>query len=433
MARKRLPLFVDVAIVGLDEQGRGIGEVQGRRVRVKNALPGERVKARVLKRQRREWLAETALVLMPSSRRKAAPCATFPRCGGCAIQHLAETDQLRHKQRLLLDALQTQGVEPVLVRRPVTGPLYGYRTKARLGVRVVNDEPLIGFRETASNRVVRMDTCLTLAPSLARLLGPLKSLVAALSVKARIPQIEVAAGDVEQAIILRHLDPLSIIDHQTLAVFGEVHQVKVLTQSRRYDDLQLVSPPGGSPLLNYSVPQYGLCFEFHPVDFTQVNLAMNRRLVADTMAALEPVENRCVGDLFCGIGNFSLALARLGAKVVGLEGSAIAVERATINARVNGVAERCEFHVQDLYDFDRPIVLSAQSLLVDPPRTGMGQHVLRSIQKGVMKVVYVSCNPATFAADADRLGELGFSLTEVGVYDMFPNTTHVETLGVFQR
>ena len=433
MGRKRPPPFVDVSVDELDDQGRGVGVVQGRRVRVKNALPGETVTARVLKRQRREWLAETDVVLQSSSRRQQPPCETFPRCGGCALQHLAPADQLLHKQARLLDALQSHDVEPVTVRPPVSGPRYGYRTKARLGVRLVNDEVLVGFRDTASSRVARMDTCLTLTPALARLVGPLQALVEELSVKTRVPQIEIAAGDTGQAVVVRHLQALSSGDRRALVEFGRVHAVKVLTQAAGYDAIEIVSPPDGSALLNYSVPQYGLCFEFHPVDFTQINLTMNRRLVSDTMAALDPAPNRCVGDLFCGIGNFSLAMARLGAKVIGIEGSASAIERATNNARLNGLADRCEFHVQDLYDPQRPIVMAAQSLLVDPPRSGLGEQVLQCAYEGVTKVVYVSCNPMTFAADAQQLCESGFVLTEVGVYDMFPNTTHVETLGVFAR
>ena len=431
MAR-RLPQFVELRITCVDADGRGLGEIDGRPIRVKNALPGERVRARLLRRVRGERWGETDAVLVASPARHPAPCPLFPRCGGCAVQQLAGAAQLAAKQARLLELLDASGVEVGRLRPPVAGPSYHYRTKARLGVRLVGDAPLIGFREHLSNRVARMDDCLVLAPRLGGLIEPLKALVNGLSVRDAVPQIEMAAGDEDCALVVRHLRPLLAGDVDALRRFARRFGIALLTQAGGPETATLLAAPAGrTQQLGYAIPAFGLYLNFHPTDFTQVNLALNRRLVADVVQSLEPACG-LTADLFCGIGNFSLPLARRGHRVLGLESDAGCIDRAKHNAALNGVSGHCEFSVADLYETPvLPTRLGAA--LVDPPRSGLGPALVEALGARTDRVAYVSCNPATFARDARQLVDLGFDLAEAVVYDLFPHTAHVETIGLFER
>ena len=431
MAR-RLPQFVELRITGVDADGRGLGEIDGRMVRVKNALPGECVRVRLLRRRRGEWWGEADAVLLASPARHPAPCPLFPRCGGCAVQHMEGAAQLAAKQARLLELLDAVGVAAERLRPPVAGPSYHYRTKARLGVRLVGDAPLIGFREHLSNRVARMADCLVLAPRLGRLIEPLKALVNGLSVRDAVPQIEVAAGDDGCALVLRHLRPFEAGDLEALRRFALRFQVALLTQSGGPETAALLAAPiGRTQQLGYAIPAFGLHLNFHPSDFTQVNLALNQRLVADVVRSLGPPKG-LTADLFCGIGNFSLPLARRGHRVLGLEGDAGCIKRAQRNAALNVLSGRCEFAVADLYQApELPARLGA--VLVDPPRSGLGSALVEALADRTDRLAYVSCNPVTFARDARQLADLGFNLAEVTVYDLFPQTAHIETFGLFQR
>ena len=432
MAR-RGPREVTFEVTDLGDDGLGVGAVDGREVRARNALPGESVSARVLKRRRGVWFGAADTPEAASSARVAAPCPNFPRCGGCALQHLDYGRQLEHKQAILADLLCAEGVAPGRWRAPVSGPRFHYRYKARLGVRVVGGEPLVGFREGFSNRVARMTDCLTLARPFAAMLPDLGATIAALGEPDRVPQVEVAGGDRDFVIILRHLGELDEADLRALSGFEGRTGVRVFLQSGGYDTVQPLAADAPSSL-TYAVPEFGLCLSFLPTDFTQVNPAMNRRLVQRTLLALAPSPGEHVVDLFCGIGNFTLAVARLGATVSGFESAAGAVARAGINARRNGLAGRAEFAVADLYDARCPTLPDADCLLLDPPRSGAGPNLERWADSSrLSRIAYVSCNPRTFAADAARLATLGFSLQEVGIFDMFPHTAHVETLGLFVR
>ena len=431
MAR-RLPQFVELRITGVDGDGRGLGEVDGRKVRVKNALPGEQVRARMLRRQRGEWWGETDAVLEASPQRRPAPCPLFPRCGGCAVQQLDGAAQLAAKQARLLELLVASGVEVGRLRPPVAGPSYHYRTKARLGVRLVGDAPLIGFREHLSNRVARMDDCLVLTPRLGRLIEPLKALVNGLSVRDAVPQIELAAGDEDCALVVRHLRPLTAGDADGLRRFAMRFRIALLTQAGGPETTTLLAAPAGrTQQLGYAIPAFGLYLHFHPSDFTQVNLALNQRLVADVVQSLAP-PNGLTADLFCGIGNFSLPLARRGHRVLGLEADAGCIDRAEHNAALNGLSDCCDFSVADLYQTPAlPAQLGA--VLVDPPRSGLGLALVEALNGRTNRLAYVSCNPATFARDARHLADLGFNLTDAAVYDLFPHTAHIETFGLFER
>jgi 23S rRNA (uracil1939-C5)-methyltransferase len=432
MAR-RGPREIELTVDALGEDGLGAGTFEGRPVHARNALPGETVNVRILKRRRGVWYGEADTPGEHATARVNAPCPNYPRCGGCALQHLDYAAQLRHKAAHLNDLLAAAGVTPGRVHAPVSGPRFHYRYKARLGVRVVGGELLAGFREGFSNRVVRMSDCKTLAVPFAAMLGPLREALGNLQQPDRIPQVELAAGDRRFAIIVRHLSALAERDLARLAELEARAGVRVFLQSGGYDTVVPLHPHG-SPYLSYANPEFGLCFEFLPTDFTQVNPFINRALVQRALLALAPRPGTVATDLFCGIGNFSLALARRGVHVHGRESAAGAVTRAAHNARLNGVAARAEFAVADLYDAACPDIPESDYLLLDPPRSGAGPNLERWAGSGrVERIVYVSCNPRTFAADAARLSGLGFTLQEVGAFDMFPHTAHVETLGLFVR
>lgn len=437
MAR-RGPREIELAVEALGEDGLGEGTYDGRRVKARNALPGETVNVRVLKRRRGEWFGEADTPGPPPAQgeagaiRRNAPCPNYPRCGGCVMQHIDYAAQLEHKTRLLERLLAANGIAPQRWRAPVTGPRLHYRFKARLGVRVVGDELLVGFREGFSNRVARMDDCKTLALPFARMLPDLKRSLARLSSPHRIPQVELAAGDRTFAVIIRHLEPLTGRDLDTLAGFGAASGMSVYLQPGGYDTVAPLN--GGSGMLDYINPELGLRYEFLPTDFTQVNPYINRALVRQAVLALQPLDERVAVDLFCGIGNFGLALARLGARVHGFESAGGAVERATRNAAGNGLTGRAEFAVADLYDSRCPPLPDSDVLMLDPPRSGAGPNLERWVDSSrLQRIVYVSCNPRTFASDAARLGAAGYDLLEAGIFDMFPHTAHVETLGIFVR
>jgi 23S rRNA (uracil1939-C5)-methyltransferase len=436
--RKPLPADLPVQIERLDTEGLGTGRIETgdvvREVRLRNALPGETVQARILKRRRGNWFGNAqAPEASANGDRRPAVCAVFPRCGGCALQHIPEHLQLERKAAALGERLSEQGVQVGRWRAPITGPQFGYRRKARLGVRVVGDQVFLGFREAFASRVVDMTRCPVLDARLSALIAPLRGVVAALSVRRAVPQIEVAAGDEDTAVVLRHLEPLTGEDVSQLGVFARRYRVAVYTQAGGYDTV--LPLPGQAPrLLSYTLPEFGLNLQFSPVEFTQVNASINRALVRHGAAPLRGCAR--VADLFCGIGNFSLALARLGLDVFGLEASASAIARAQGNAERNGVASRVRFAVRDLYGdgaADLRLPAEAEGLLLDPPRSGAGPHLGRWLTSRLRVVSYVSCNPRTFAQDARLLQDAGFALTEVGVFDMFPQTAHVETLGVFHR
>lgn len=430
---RRGPREIELAVTALTPDGLGEGGFEGRRVLARNALPGETVNVRVLKRRRGIWYGEADDPTQSSAARRRPPCQFFPRCGGCTLQHLGHDRQLAHKQQVLLADLAAHGVTPGLVRAPYSGPKLHYRFKARLGVRVVGDRLLAGFREGFSNRVVRMDDCKTLALPFARMLPALQEALGCLRHPDQIPQVELAGGDHEQAVIVRHLVPLDDRDLQVLEAFGSRCGVRVYLQSGGYDTVTPLHA-GADAYLSYENADYGLSFEFLPTDFTQVNPYVNRALVRSALLALRPRPGARAVDLFCGIGNFSLAMARSGLHVRGFEAAAGAIDRARHNARRNGLDGRAEFALADLYDARCPDLPVAEYLLLDPPRSGAGANLPRwAAGPALERIVYVSCNPHTFASDAVVLERAGFTLDEVGVFDMFPHTAHVETLGVFTR
>ena len=443
---KKIPVEQEVEIAALSEEGLGAATLNERPLWVRNALPGERVQARILKRRGGQRFADGQPLADLNPNRVASACAYFPRCAGCSLHHLAYSEQLQLKQAHLAQELQRVDVAADGWREPTGLTRLGYRRKARLGVRVVGEQVLVGFRESFSNRVARLDACMTLTPKLSALLQPLKKLIANLSQPRTIAQIEMAEGDSECAILVRHLDVLTDSDVEQWQQLAAVFDVQVILQPGGYDSLQPLPGQASVRPLSYGIAEHGLSLQFYAHQFTQVNAVMNRELIRAATGYLGDVRDRLVADLFCGIGNFSLPLARQGAHVVGLEASAEAIAMAQVNARRNGLTERCNFAVADLYQAgasNDAINVGGQAarsgrypeaLIIDPPRSGAGINLEGWVgHSSLRQIVYVSCNPRSFADDALRLKHAGFRLREVGIYDMFPQTAHVETIGHFVR
>ncbi len=438
MRRSAATVPVETQIVALDGEGCGVAEVGGRKLRVDGALAGERVAVEVVKKRRRFDRARLVAVLVPSPHRVLPSCEYFHFCGGCRFQHLAPEAQRAQKERELDQALADFGVPGPLERdAPITGPYSGYRRKARLGVRYVSGKggALVGFREKRGNLVADIRHCEVLVPSVGQRIHFLRELVSRLDARDRIPQIEIAAGDDATALIVRHLDPLSEGDRIALREFARGEELRLYLQPGGLDSIAPLWPEDPPPL-RYRIPEFELELAFEPADFVQVNAAVNRALVSRAVSWLEPGPADRVLDLFCGIGNFSLALARRGGFVCGVEASDAMVAAARGNAEVNAI-ENATFDSADLSDADQVEGLLGKgwsALLLDPPRSGAAVVVEQLSAPLPSRIVYVSCNPQTFARDAGSLiGRHGFRLSRAGIVDMFPHTRHAEVIGLFTR
>ncbi len=422
-----------VEIRAVDDRGRGVAEVEGRRMRVPGALAGERVRVRYRRRRKRDDEAELVEVLAAAPSRVAPRCPHFYGCGGCDWQHLDPDAELRAKEAGVLAALAAVGVGPERVAPPIRGPRFGYRRKARLGVRYVPGKggALVGFREKFGNRLAVLESCAVLHPAVGPRLGELRSLVNSLDARERIPQIELAAGDAGAMLVFRHLDPLGAADQERLRRFAAASGLGVALQPGGPDSLV---PLAGEIGLSYRLSGFGVDLRFHPLDFVQVNAEVNAALVERVVEELRPAGR--VLDLFAGIGNFTLAIAARGARVTGVEGDPRLVERARENARRNRL-DQAEFRVADLALPDALASLGADGvdrLVLDPPRSG-AEEALRSLAPpGPARIVYVSCHPGTLARDVGRLVHgLGYRLRALALADMFPHTSHVETVATLER
>jgi 23S rRNA (uracil1939-C5)-methyltransferase len=434
--RRRL----DLVVTALGDEMRGIASAEGREVHVRAALPGERVTAEVVRRHRGRWYARVLEWHERSPQRTRPACPVFDACGGCAAQHVATNAQLAWKQAWLLRRLEAAQLAPARVRPPVTGPQYHYRRKARLGVRhlAASDEVVVGFREAFTRKVTRMDACDVLVPPFASLIRPLRTLINGLDVRGAVPQIEVAAGDDRAVVVLRHLEPFTGADRRMLQHFAQCHAVDLLVQAQGYDSI--VGLDGGPPpALQYRLDRFGIALAFGPADFVQVNATVNARLVEGAVEALALRRADRILDLFCGIGNFTLPIARTGAVVTGVEANPALVSRARHNAHRNGLDARADYWMADLYQPASVPELAADTgsasnkVLLDPPRSGAGPALALLRRPHVERVVYVSCHPDSFVHDAAALVAAGYEFSEVGIFDMFPQTAHVEMLGVFCR
>ncbi len=442
--RKKLPQEpVSAKIESLSHEGRGIAHVEGKTVFVNGALPGEDALFQYKKQRPKYDEAHALEITNPAAERVDAKCEFFGLCGGCSLQHMQHDFQIEHKQSVLMEQLTHIGkVKPKSVIPPLTGPQWGYRRKARLGVKYVEkkERVLVGFREKYSPFIADMNSCEVLHPSVASLIEPLQCLITELSLIKQIPQIEVAVGDEVTALIFRHLADFTDEDKEKLTSFAEHHQVDIYLQSGGLDSV--VPLEGSTPRqLSYELPEFDLTMNFLPIDFTQVNIEINRAMVPRALELLEVNSEDRVLDLFCGIGNFTLPLARKAAIVLGIEGEHSLVERAKQNAELNNISN-VEFRAIDLANeqlFDEMLsedFLKGEfnKLLLDPARNGAREVIEKMNLKLVEKIVYVSCNPATLARDAGILvNDKDFKLEQAGIMDMFPHTTHVESIAVFSR
>jgi 23S rRNA (uracil1939-C5)-methyltransferase len=425
-------------VTSLSHDGRGVARVEGKIVFIDNALPGEQVRYRPGKWRRAYDTGTVVDVLTPSPQRVAAKCRYFGTCGGCNLQHLDPQAQLDVKQDQLVENLQKIGkTTPETVLPPLRGLSWGYRRKARLGVRFVPKKGgiLVGFRERRKSFVTPLQHCEVLDPRISMLLPSLSEVIAGLSCHDRIPQVEVAAADNAIALVFRHLDPLTDQDLNSLSRWAEKHHVQVLLQPGDLDSVITLSPNDSEPLY-YRLEDYGVKIEFSPTDFIQVNRDVNSALVTEVINRLELNATDHVLDLFCGLGNFTLPIARCAATVTGCEGNPALIEKANHNAERNACSN-ARFTCVDLDSEQSGDVFAQQQynkILLDPPRTGAIQVVKNLPQSALERIVYVSCNPATLARDTEVIVKVhGFRLTAAGVVDMFPHTQHVESIAVYER
>lgn len=433
---RRLPPTLSVDTTALTTRGFSMARTLEHDVLVKGALPGESVVTRLVGRRKGQVMSVCENVEKSSPERVDVICPYFLRCGGCALQHQSYRAQVKFKMKLVSEALASFGIQPNRIADPVTGPLFGYRRRARLGVRRLHSsgEVLLGFRETFGSRVVRMDACQVLAKPFDMLVLPLKELITELSIADAIPQVEIVCGDDKAGILVRHLRAFSSRDLFHLRDFSRRHSLRVFSQSGGYDTVRLVAPTNGGHSFTYRNDDFGLCFEFGMTDFVQINASINTKLVRSAILGLEIDADEHVVDLFCGIGNFSLAAARVGARVTGIENEESAVDRARQNAEKNGLSGKAKFIQRDLYHSDEGLnAIDCDKLLLDPPRLGAEVALRGWVGKSVRQIAYISCNPRTFARDADWLLKLGFECESICIFDMFPHTSHIEMLGNFHR
>lgn len=447
-------------IESLDQEGRGVTHVDGKIIFVDGALPSEKVRFQSQKIKPSYEVAKLVEVLKQSNLRVTPKCKHFGICGGCKLQHLDFSGQVAAKQRLLESDLWHIGqVKPINMLPPLYGPAWGYRHKARLSVKFVakKDRVLIGFNEKGTNFVADMNSCEVLVPEVSQLIAPLQAMVFELSIRDKLPQIELAVGEPNKAepqdsklqsdesqankpvivLIFRILEDLTENDRHIFEAFAKAHHIQMWTQTKGPETIQPFYPLNGAHL-KYSLSEFDLTYPFKPNEFTQVNPHINQVMIRRAMQLLNPQASEKIADFFCGIGNFTLPIARSGAKVVGLEGLANLVERANESAALNQLQHNTTFGVADLFKMTPEALTNLgrfDKWLIDPPRDG-AYELIKSLDEtnSPQSIVYVSCNPATLARDAGVLvNEKGYKISAAGVINMFPHTSHVESIALFEK
>ncbi|OGT37822.1 MAG: hypothetical protein A3F11_10635 [Gammaproteobacteria bacterium RIFCSPHIGHO2_12_FULL_37_14] len=426
-------------IHSFSHDGRGIATINNKTTFIPEALPDETVSLQITKHHRHYDEAMLLSIIESSSHRTAPPCQHFGVCGGCSLQHMDIESQIIFKQQTVIDQLNKLGhVTPAAILNPLHANSIAYRHKARLGVKFVikKNKVLVGFREKSSRYLADLERCVVLHPKIGENLNALRDLIASLHAYQHIPQIEVARGDEDTALVFRHLIPLNEEDQMKLIEFGKKMQFHIYLQPNAPLPVSLLWPTDSTDKLSYTLPDFQLTFHFHPLDFTQVNLAMNRLMVKQAITLLELKNNEKVLDLFCGIGNFTLPIARFAHHVVGIEGSQEMVLRAKDNAKINHI-KNADFFTANLDEPDdnAPWLKSHyDKLLLDPARVG-AINILPALQRiQAKKIVYVSCNPATLARDANEIvHQYGYKLSKIGIINMFPHTSHIEAMAVFDK
>lgn len=451
--KKRLPdELVELEITAMSSEGRGIAHIGDVTVFVDQALLGERVLFKYTRLSKNIAEGRAVEILTASDKRVEAKCEAFEMCGGCSLQHMSSAAQIELKQAMLLDQLKHNNVSPQQILPPLLGSEYGYRTKARLGVRYVHkkEKVLVGFRERNSSFITDTKRCEVLHASVGEIIDELAQCISQLQAKRCIPQIEVAVGDNQTVLVFRHLEELCESDRKILAEFCQAHSLVCYLQAGKPNALELLTPQQAETLyydlsvssslsceLIDDVARKKLRIEFQPSDFTQVNPDINKRMVANAIEYLQLQKTDKVLDLFSGLGNFSLSMAKHCQQVTAVEGSLVMVKKARDNAALNNV-ENADFVYADLYSEE---ILSApwlkqkyHKILLDPPRSGAAE-ILPALKKmQASRIVYVSCHPATLARDAAVLvNALGYQLIQAGIMNMFPHTGHVESIAVFEK
>jgi len=426
-------------IESLNHECQGVARIDGKAVFIDGALPGETVRFRYHNKHKTYDTGRVFEVVQASPDRVVPRCPHFGVCGGCSLQYLRPEAQLAAKQQILRDALQRIGkVEPQTWLAPLNGPSWGYRRRARLGVRVVPKKGgvLVGFREKRRSFITPLTRCEVLDPAISILLPALHELIAGLSCATQLPQVEVAVGENARALVFRHLVPLTAADVAALRAFGASHELQIYSQPNRPESIQALWPERPEPLY-YTLPEFDVRMQFNPDDFIQVNAALNRAIVSRAIGLLDPQPTETVLDLFCGLGNFSLPLARRAGRVLGAEADLALLGKARQAAAANRIAN-IEFLQANLFDTQAPLPWGDTPIdkwLLDPPRTGAQEMLNRLGDVGApRRILYISCNPATLARDCEVLVHLkGYRLASAGVADMFPHTSHVEALALFER
>lgn len=430
---------VTAFIHALSHDGRGIATVNNKTTFVQGALPTETVTCRVIQKRSHYHEAEAQDILTPSLERLTPACAHFGVCGGCSLQHMSTVTQLQFKEQTLLEQLKHFGqVVPEAILPPLSASTLGYRRKARLGVKFVikKNKLLVGFREKSSRYLAELERCAVLHPLVGEKLSDLSLLIASLQQYRNIPQIEVAIGDEDVALIFRHLEALPQEDQDKLILFAKEHHIHLYLQPGSPTSVHKLWPADKEDRLTYTLPDQALTFSFHPLDFTQINLEMNRLMVNQALQLLDLQKEDNVLDLFCGIGNFTLPIARLTKHVIGVEGGVDMVERATHNAALNNI-KNVDFYSANLME---PATQASwmkatyDKILLDPPRAGAKEILPYCQHFNAKKIVYVSCNPATLARDAGELvHQYGYKLKQAGIMNMFPHTSHIEAMALFEK
>ncbi|MDH5433858.1 MAG: 23S rRNA (uracil(1939)-C(5))-methyltransferase RlmD [Gammaproteobacteria bacterium] len=430
---------VRISIDSLSHEGRGIGKIDGKTVFVDRALPGEVVEMQYIRQKGKYDEGKTVEVIEASESRVEPPCQHFAVCGGCSMQHLSNQAQIEHKQAILKEQLEHFANSlPDEWLPPLQADVLGYRRKARLGVRYVikKEKTLIGFREKYSNYLTEIESCPVLIEPVSNLLKPMSELIDQMDGRLFIPQIEVGSGDDKQALIVRHLKPLSENDRKLWFDFAQEHEVVVYLQPKGPDSIERLWPiEDEAAQLTYRLEDFNVELKQEPLDFAQVNASINRLMVPFAIDLLDVQPEDSVLDLFCGLGNFTIPLATKAKFVVGVEGVQTMVDRGTENAKHNNLSN-VEFYQADLTsDLSREPWNQKQysKILIDPARSGALEVINNIVKFGAEKIVYVSCNPASLARDTGELVKHGYRLVKAGVMDMFPHTTHVESIALFEK
>lgn len=426
-------------VYGLSHDGRGIAAINHKTTFISGTLPDEIITYKFTQKRSAYNEAKVIEILKPSPKRTQPPCQHFDICGGCSLQHMSSDMQIQLKEKTLLEQLKHFGqIVPQKILPPLNAENLGYRRKARLGVKFVikKNKLLMGFHEKSSSFLADLEQCIVLHPRFNIHYDSLKKLIASLEHYQFIPQIEMSMGDEKLALVFRHLKNLSDNDRQKLMIFAQEHRIDIYLQPNPPAPIQKLWPEDNDHFLSYSLPDYHLEFLFHPTDFTQVNLEINRLMINQALTLLDIKAEDNILDLFCGIGNFTLPIARFANHVTGIEGTTEMTIRAKKNALHNNI-HNVTFHAANLME---PVdaagwaALRYNKILLDPPRAGAKEILTLVPVWQPEKIVYVSCNPATLARDAGVLvHQYGYELTQVGTMNMFPHTSHIEAMAVFEK